>query len=280
MGTSKAYGGPANGLVPSFVDNPPEPTLARPPTQGAAGPQTTQSAQHSSPPPDNNGVGSLRHAKGNFTRFARSGSSSALGRSIANYVRNGTGGARRASRRMGSSRVAASGLLGIVRDIQQTGAAQALQRLNLGNLAGQPAENVFVALLEFICPPGGTVDEGIARQAMVDTIADTSEIGAGTFDTLTREQLNEFFLGFIVHSIEGRVIADLGKNGIALPDDVNAVEQMQDQLHDFVSGATRGVLSGRLNDIASLTDRDIEDRVNQIYEVAFEMIAVAGENAE
>ncbi|CAD7543422.1 hypothetical protein KBAH04_26710 [Aeromonas hydrophila] len=139
---------------------------------------------------------------------------------------------------------------------------------------------MFVALLEFICPPGGTVDEGIARQAMVDTIADTSEIGAGTFDTLTREQLNEFFLGFIVHSIEGRVIADLGKNGIALPDDVNAVEQMQDQLHDFVSGATRGVLSGRLNDIASLTDRDIEDRVNQIYEVAFEMIAVAGENAE
>ncbi|MNG21455.1 hypothetical protein D3C84_1058180 [compost metagenome] len=115
---------------------------------------------------------------------------------------------------------------------------------------------------------------------MVDTIADTAEIGAGTFDTLTQEQLNEFFLGFIVHSIEGRVIADLGKNGIALPDDVTAVEQMQDQLHDFVSGATRGLLSGRLNDIASLTDRDIEDRVNQIYEVAFDMIAVAGENAE
>lgn len=53
---------------------------------------------------------------------------------MASYVRSGTGGARRASRRMGSSQVAARGILGIVRDIQQLGPEQTLRQLNLGNL--------------------------------------------------------------------------------------------------------------------------------------------------
>uniref|UniRef100_UPI001ABC4D1E Qat anti-phage system associated protein QatB n=8 Tax=Pseudomonas aeruginosa TaxID=287 RepID=UPI001ABC4D1E len=232
-------------------------------------------------PPDIGGAGtSFRGARGNFSRFANTGSSSSLGRAMASYIRSGTGGARRASRRMGSSQVAARGILGIVRDIQQLGPEQLLRQLNLGNLAGQPAADVFVALMEFICPPGGAVDEGIARQAMVETIADMADAGVGSFDTLTREQLNDVFLDFIVHSIEGRVMADMGGRGITLPNDVAAVEHMQDQLHDFVSGATRGQLAGRLDGVANLSDRDIEVKVNQIYETAFDLIAAAGEEAE
>lgn len=203
-----------------------------------------------------------------------------MGRAITSYVRSGTGGSRRASRRMGSSRVAARGLLGIVRDYQQLGPEQTLRQLNLDGLASQPAADVFVALLEFVCPPGGAVDEGIARQAMVETIADMAESGVGTFDTLTREQLNDMFLDFIVRSIEGRVMADMGGRGISLPDDIAAVERMQGQLHDFVSGATRGQLTERLDGVANLSDRDIEVKVDQIYEAAFDLIAAAGEDAE
>ncbi|NAS62903.1 hypothetical protein CVE36_16350, partial [Pseudomonas syringae pv. actinidiae] len=129
----------------------------------------------------------------------------------------------RASRRMGSSRVVASGLLGILGNFQQGGASQALQRFNLESLAGQPASTVFLSLVEFLCPPGGSVDEGIARQAMLDTIADLSEAEEESFDTLTPEQLQEMFIGFVVHSIEGRIMADIGKNAIKLPDDVQAI---------------------------------------------------------
>ncbi|WP_343309668.1 MULTISPECIES: Qat anti-phage system associated protein QatB [Serratia] len=199
---------------------------------------------------------------------------------MSSYVRGGNGGARRASRRMGSSQAAARGLLGIVRDIQSQGAAQTLRQLNLGGLAGQPAADVFVSLVEFLCPPGGSVDEGIARHAMMETITDMAEAGLGSFDTLSREQLNDMFLNFIAHSIEGRVIADLGHRGVQVSNDIAAVEHMQDELHDFISGATRGQLAGRLEGIVSLSDRDIEQRVNQIYEAAFNLIAIAGEDVE
>lgn len=296
MGTSKGYGGPASGLVPSFVDDPTPPAQSRPPATAPAGPSTPASpnspgAPAAPPPaqptapraprtpsgPDTRGAGSLGAARGSFTRFARTGSRSALGSALSGYVRSGTGGARRAARRMGSSRAAAGGLLGIVRDFQRLGPTETLRQLNLSGLAAQPAADVFVAILEFICPPGGAVDDAIARQAMLETIGDLAEAGVGSFDTLTPDQLQDVFLDFISRSIEGRVMADLGARGITLPDDVAAVERAQAQLHDFVVGATRGQFSGRLEGVERMSDRDVGTVVDQIYEAAFELVAVAGE---
>lgn len=299
MGTSKGYGGPASGLVPSFVDDPTPPAQSRPPVTAPAGPRapgspnapgtlgapppppsappTAPTAPRTRPGPDTRGAGSLGTPRGSFTRFARTGSRSALGRALSGYVRSGTGGARRAARRMGSSRAAAGGLLGVIRDFQRFGPTETLRQLNLSGLVAQPAADVFVAILEFICPPGGAVDDAIARQAMLETIGDLAEAGVGSFDTLTPAQLQDVFFDFISRSIEGRVMADLGARGITLPDDVAAVERAQAQLHDFVVGATRGQLAGRLEGVSRLSDRDIGTVVDQIYETAFELVAVAGE---
>lgn len=292
MGTSKGYGGPSSGLVPSWVDDPtpgvgpiaPAPAPGAPATPGVPEPvapaQPAPASPSRLPPrPDTSGAGGLGGARGGFTRFARTGSRSAFGSALSNYVRNGTGGARRAARRMGSSRATGARLLGVVRDFQRLGPTETLRQLNLSSLAGRPAADVFVAILEFICPPGGAVDEAIARQAMLETIGDMAEAGVGDFDTLTPAQMQEFFLDFIARSIEGRVVADLGGRGVTLPDDVAAVESAQAQLHDFVTGCTQGQLSGRLDGLERMSDRDIEGVVNQIYEAAFELVAVAGEAA-
>lgn len=291
MGTSKGYGGPSSGLVPSWVDDPapgvaPAPAAPAPGAPGQAvgpgqpGAPAPARPQSPTPPrPDASGAGGLGGARGSFSRFARTGSRSALGSALSNYVRNGTGGARRAARRMGSSRAAGARLLGVVRNFATVGAAETLRQLNLAGLAGRPAAEVFVGLLEFVCPPGGAVDEAIARQAMLETIGDMAEAGVGSFDTLTPEQMGEFFLDFVARSIEGRVMADLGGRGVTLPDSVAAVENAQAQLHDFVTGCTRGQLAGRLDGVERMSDRDIEVVVNQIYEAAFELVAAAGEAA-
>jgi hypothetical protein len=300
MGTSKGYGGPANGLVPSFVDDPLPPVRPRPisvepalpatpgvPT-GVPGAPTTQpqspavtapaSPPGVSPRPDR-GAGEFGGARSNFTRFARTGSRGSLGSALSDYVRKGTGNARRAARRMGASRTTAGGLLGIVRDVQRVGPTETLRQLDLAALAGAPAADVFLTLMEFVCPPGGAVDEAIARQAMLESIGDMAESGVGSFDTLTPEQMQDFFLDFIARSIEGRVMADLGARGISLPDDVAAVENAQNQLHDFVTGATRGELAGKLDNVERLSDQEIQGVVDQIYETGFELVAAAGEAA-
>lgn len=291
MGTSKGYGGPSSGLVPSWVDDPapgvaPAPAAPAPGSPGQpagpgqpGAPAPAQPQAPTPPRPDASGAGGLGGARGSFSRFARTGSRSALGGALSNYVRNGTGGAGRAARRMGSSRAAGARLLGVVRNFATVGPAETLRQLNLAGLAGRPAAEVFVGLLEFVCPPGGAVDEAIARQAMLETIGDMAEAGVGSFDTLTPEQMGEFFLDFVARSIEGRVMADLGGRGVTLPDSVAAVENAQAQLHDFVTGCTRGQLAGRLDGLERMSDRDIEVVVNQIYEAAFELVAAAGEAA-
>lgn len=181
---------------------------------------------------------------------------------------------------MGASRATGARLLGIIQDVQRLGAPDALLKLNLPGLAGQPAADVFLKLLEFVCPPGGAIDEAIARQAMLETIGDLAEAGVGDFDTMTSDQLQEFFLDFIARSIEGRVMADLGGHGVTIPDDVAAVENAQQQLHDFVSGCIHGELSQQLRDIAPLKDSDLGRAIDQIYEAAFTLVAVAGETAK
>ncbi|WP_294293745.1 Qat anti-phage system associated protein QatB [uncultured Sphingomonas sp.] len=291
MGTSKGYGGPSSGLVPSWVDDPAPGVAPAPaaPVPGIPGqpagpaqpgtPAPTQPQTPTPPRPDTSGAGGLGGARGSFSRFARTGSRSALGSALSNYVRNGTGGAGRAARRMASSRAAGARLLGVVRNFATIGPAETLRQLNLAGLAGRPAAEVFVGLLEFVCPPGGAVDEAIARQAMLETIGDMAEAGVGSFDTLTPGQMGEFFLDFVARSIEGRVMADLGGRGVTLPDSVAAVENAQAQLHDFVTGCTRGQLAGRLDGVERMSDRDIEVVVNQIYEAAFELVAAAGEAA-
>lgn len=294
MGTSKCYGGPSNGLVPPFVDDPqpqqppmapqapPElPTLPGAPALPTSRPQPPQAPetnpQPSPPRPDAVGAGSLRGPRGVFSRFCRSGDRNTLGRALSGYVRKGTGGARNAAHRMSSPRTTAGAILQVIRDFERHGPAGALRQLNIPELIGRPAADVFLAIFEVLCPPGGTVDQSITREAMQEAIGDMAEAGVGGFDTITPEQLKDFFLDFVARSIEGRVIADIGGRAISFPDDVSAVEYAQEQLHDFVTGATRGQLSGRLDSLDRLSDRDIAAVVDEIYEVAFELVAAAGE---
>lgn len=287
MGTSKGYGGSASGLVPSWVDDvAPATTPGQP---GDAGQPMSPPGNTSNPnqpgqpgqgPVDNSGTSSLGPSRAQFTRFARTGSSSALGKALSSYVRSGTGGAVRAARRMGASRAAAGRLLGVIRDVQRFGAAEVLRQLNLGGLAGRPSSEVFLALVEFVCPAGGAIDEAVARQAMVENVIALAESGETTFGDMTPELMNEFFLNFVSQSIEGMVMADLGQRGVTIPEDLDSVERMQTDLHDFITGATRGRLSDRLDGLPRLTDQEIQGVISRIYESAFEIIAVAGEAAQ
>ena len=286
MGTSKGYGGPPNGLVPTWLD-----TGGGGLGDGGDGNQD-DSSDAASPTPSTGGqapAGEFTAARNAFTRFSKTGSSSALGAALSAYVggnggggggsRGGAGGQRRAAQRMGSSRVSGARLLEVVRNFQSDGPVEALRQLDLESMANQPASEVFLAMLEFLCPPGGAIDEAISRQAMLEAIGNLDRDAPTAFAHLTPEQLREFFLDFIALSIEGRVIADIGARGITLPADIATVEQAHEQLHDFIEGCCRVHLSGLLTGLEALNSHDVEQRSNEIYEAAFSLIAEAGEDA-
>ena len=289
MGTSKSYGGPGSGLVPSWIDDPAPGSVPTGPVvapgivsgQPATAPETLDVPPSNPMPgrPDTAGTSVYSAAKRKFSSFARTGSSSALGGALRRHVRS-SGGPKTAARRMGAAKLSGGRLLGIVRDAERSGVDEALRMRGLQHLAGQPAEVVFMGLIEIICPPGGPIDEAIARQALLNTIGDQANAGALDFGAPTPERLREFFIDFVIRSIEGRVMSDIGAKGVSLPDDVDRVIGLQQQVHDFISGCCRSHLASGLGAVGGLTDRQLDDKVNAIYEAAFGLIADAGEDAE
>jgi hypothetical protein len=178
---------------------------------------------------------------------------------------------------MGSSRQAGARLYSFLADAQARGPLAAIRSLNLAALAGRSIEEIFIGIAEYVCPIGGPVDEGIARDAFVDMIADLADQGVTDFNALTPTQMQTVFEMFVTNTIEARICNDIGKNAIKLPSDVATVEQVQAQLHDFVSRAVSDALSANPNQGGALAQQQALDYIDTIYEAAFDMLRVRGD---
>ncbi|GHG89318.1 MAG: hypothetical protein BGP11_19945 [Rhodobacterales bacterium 65-51] len=282
MGTSGSFGG-GKPMVPSWVGDPaPEPAAA--PTDPAIdGPEGVDEnglppappAQYPPivPPGPGRGFGS---ARGDMTSGTRSGSPGTIRRGAGKFVA-ASGGGRAAARQMVSSRALAGGVVGLARAISESGPAEALRRFNIEALAGAPADQVFVALTDALCPPGGTIDEAIARDALLETIADLAANGIGNFDELTLDDLQEIFVGVVARSIEGKILNEVGTNAIKLSPDTASVERAQRMLHTFVIGCVRDRLQATGVAVASLNGSQIDGFVSDLYAAAFDLMQTLGE---
>jgi hypothetical protein len=291
MGTSNSYGGPGGStpLVPTWLGGGDENS-----TGGDGGQQSdsdqgdTQQDADGQNQDDNStnptitqaAPGSrFQTARGNFSRFARSGGSDrrSLGRAVSGYVSGSMGGSKNASKRMGSSRRVAGGLISFLGSAATTGLQSALNERNLGHLIGKSAEEIFLGLGDIICPQGGSVDEGIARNAFIETIVELANLGITDLNTLTAEQVFAVIEMFAANSIEARLCNDIGTKICIAPENVPIVENVQRQLHDFIARAVSDALEPYSNDVDALTSDQTTTIVDNIYTEAFSILETLGE---
>ncbi|MGI8744415.1 MAG: Qat anti-phage system associated protein QatB [Bryobacteraceae bacterium] len=283
MGTSNSYGGPGGGtpLIPSWLG----PDAGISPDDGAAplpnpnGPLPVPPAPERPAVPPVGASDRFSAPRGNFSRFASSGGSdrASLGRAVSRYVSTSTGGAKQAAQRMGASRRTATGLLNFLGTAVSSGAREALRTLRLEGLAGRPIDEIFLALTDYICPDGGTVDEGIAREAFIETIADLAEAGVTDLDSLTADQMQTIFEMYATNAIAARLCNDIGANAINLPSDARAAMSLQEQLHDFIARGVADALSSARAGLEALTPQNVLGFVTTVYEQAFGILQSLGE---
>lgn len=284
MGTSSAFGGQGGGtpLVPSWLGDDGSPPTAPDgtpdgsPGAGAPPDGTPADGAPAAPPappvrppiPPAADPTRFSAARNNFSRFAGSGGSDrrSLGRAVSHYVGSSSGGARTAAARMGSARGAGSRLLGFLSDAVARGATEALRALNLGALAGRPIEEIFLGLADYVCPDGGSIDEGIAREAFIETITDLAGAGITDLDGLTADQMQTVFELYATNAIEARLCNDIGAKTITLPSDSREAARVQAQLNDFIR---RGVADALTTARAQF--------VGRIYEQAFGILQIMGD---
>ena len=288
MGTSSSYGGPGGGtpLVPSWVD---DDGVALPATAPVSGGDVEAPSQ--SEPPDAASAsditvpqpppprGRFAGPRANLTRFAGSGGTDrrSLGRAISGYVSSASGGAAVAARRMGASRRAGAGLLGFLSDAQARGVPAALRNLNLAALAGGTVEEIFIGLADFVCPVGGTVDDGIAREAFIETIAQLAAEGITDLAALNVDQIQTVFEIYATHAIEARLCNDIGAKTVFLPASPQAAAHVEAQLRDFIRRGVADALTDARAALANLTTETALRFVDEVYTSAFEILRTMGE---
>lgn len=303
MGTSGSYPGPGTGnpLVPSWLDpvgsppvGPALPPPGLPPVQRPDGlpgaptqprpapgqPPALPPAPPNRPPPQPAADPSRFTApRTNFTRFVRSGGGdrASLGRAVSGYVTSGAGGARQAVQRLGSSRGTTARLATFLSDVNTRGAREALRTLNLEALAGRPVLEVFLGLADYICPEGGAVDEGISREAFIETVAEVAQLGVPDLDSLTPAQMQTVLEIYATNVIKARIYNDIGTKAIALPADIRAVERIEKTLHDVIARGVADAFSRAQINFGALTEQRSLAVIDSVYETSFSILIALGE---
>jgi hypothetical protein len=178
---------------------------------------------------------------------------------------------------MGSARGAGSRLLGFLADATTRGATEALRALNLGALAGRPIEEIFLGLADYVCPDGGTIDEGVAREAFIETITELAGAGITDLDGLTPDQMQTVFELYATNAIEARLCNDIGMKTVILPSDSRQAARVQAQLNDFIRRAVADALTTARAAAAALTPDRVLAFVGGIYEQAFGILQIMGD---
>lgn len=178
---------------------------------------------------------------------------------------------------MGASRSSGARLLGFLADAQSRGVREALRSLDLESLAGRPIAEVFVGLADYICPGAGTVDEGIAREAYIETIIELTTEGLTDLSTFTPDQMQTVFELYATHAIEARICNDIGTKAVTMPADAQAAHRVEAQLRDFIRGGVSDALTRARAESSNLTPERIQSFVDTVYESAFAILQSLGQ---
>ena len=221
----------------------------------------------------------FRSARNNFSRFARSGGSDqrALQRAVRDYVRTGTGGTTNTVRRMAPSQKAATQALDLLLSLQRDGLKKTLREIDLQNLSDSSVQDIFIGLTEVICEDGGTIDEAIARDAWLETIAKLDQFGIDDLDTLTILQVQELFLSFVSHSIETRLYQEIGVNGFKLSENLEDIERFDEQFRGYIERTVRDSFSGDISTQLYISRNDITYIVKSTYMEAWDLLQSLGD---
>lgn len=279
MGTSTPSGGSRNNtpLVPTWLeqDTPPSSAPVDSDPQSME-PNLPGSFKLPIPPVD---ASRFTAARTSFSRFSSSGGvdKSNLGRALSSYVRSSCGGPKNAAIRMGPAISAGGRLVSFMADASGRGLEAALRRFNLQGLAGKPIQEVFLALTDFICPDGGSADEGLVRDAFIEMVAELAEDGVSSFDTITEDQLRTIIERFMTHSVKDRILNDIGSRVIEMPATNDAVIKVEGILHDFVAGAVHDAVGSMNESLLQVKPDSIQKQILKIYEASFGLIeSIAG----
>ncbi|KPM25633.1 hypothetical protein AAJ72_08385 [Citromicrobium sp. RCC1885] len=109
---------------------------------------------------------------------------------------------------------------------------------------------------------------------MLEALVIFADQDLGDFESLTVDQLGDFLIEVITQSIVTKVVNDIGYGSLHGSASDTDYRQAQDVLTDYTKGAVEDSIGSQFDPAQTLTDRQIQDKIAEVYEDAFALLEV------
>lgn len=231
------------------------------------------------PIPQNGDENRFRGPRGSFTRYILSGGrdSSSLKKAISHYVSHSLGGSARATTRLGAARGSTARLYGILSNLPGGSATEIANKLSLGSIEGLPASEFFIKITSFICPDGGPNDEGMARSAYYDAIADCPGLYEKSIERLTNEECELVLQNFMSKIVLEHLMNDIANKTITLPNDIDEVSKIEEKVEQMIKQSVSDAFVEVRNSNIKITNDEAQNITDSIYQKTYDILEGMGD---
>lgn len=266
MGTSTRNKGQSGHtpLVPSWLEG-----------GGTTIGEDVQSVTVTEPIPPNGDENRFTEPRKDFTRYINGGGrdSSSMRNAISRYVDRSLGGSSRATTRLGTARKSTARLYGVLNTLSRSGSVSEIaHQLSINSLEGLKASEFFVRIAFFICPDGGADDEGMARSAYFDAIADNPDLFEKSTEELTVEECSSILQNFMCKVVMEHVMNDIANKTIILPDDIDEVSRMEGLVEQLIKQSVSDAFTEIQQNSTQITNSKAKEITDSIYQRTYEIL--------
>lgn len=217
----------------------------------------------------------FRGARSSFTQYlsGHGRNSAAMKRTVSHYVSRSLGGSSNAVKRLGSARNSTGRLYGVLSALSAgNGCKEGARLLSLDSLKGISASEFFIRIASFVCPDGGPNDEGLARSAYYDSIADNPILASKTIEHLSSEDIDSILKSFMTKVVMQQLVNDIANKMIVFPDDVGEVSFIEEQVEQLIRNSVSDAFVKVEQSHAKVTNAEAQVITDRIYREAYTIL--------
>ncbi len=180
------------------------------------------------------------NARRRLNDYARTGNTDSLRKALGHYSKTGMGGSRNLSNRMRTSAKVAASFVSTLRSIRDDANFALSKTLSDLKSKGANASEVINAIIDSVCPNGGSLDESSTRDSGTVALSEFMDKNPeADISKLTDDQIWSLASTFLGNEAFSRIQLDIGqsfeKQDISIGDRITRINEMREYLQAEIS---------------------------------------------
>jgi len=277
MGTSSSSRGPGSGVSfdPSWLDDIDVPNADPSPIEEQQQPREQQlldAGIQQISPPTIAPPARFRGTRINLGEYVKSGSRDSLRRSLGHYSKTGMGGAKNVTTRMRTSAAVGAGLFRSLQTVRDGNNLTLSGLFNKLKADGADTYQFIDAIIENVCPNGGSLDETSFRNSMYSALSEyLAKFPDADMSNLSDDSIWALTSSFLGHEVFSRVQLDIGqafeKQSVSMAERMVRLKDMREYISSEISAQINSLRLQGANQSTKMLQRILGKAIENTFRV-------------